>query len=92
MLVAQGDLPGALQSYRTAMAIRERLAEADPDNVGWQRDYAVSLSRLTGFPDGGFRWSDVADAWGQMEARGILAPTDQPALEEARSRADAEGE
>ena len=92
VLVAQGDLPGALQSYRAAMAIRERLAEADPDNVGWQRDYAVSLSRLAGFPDGGFRWSDVADAWGQMEARGILAPTDQPALEEARSRADAEGE
>ena len=92
VLVAQGDLPGALQSHRAAMAIAKRLAEDDPDNAGWQRDYAVSLSRLAGFPDGGFRWSDVADAWGQIEARGFLAPTDQPALEDARRRADAEGE
>ena len=45
VLVAQGDLAGALESYRASMAIRERLAKADPDNAGWQRDLSVSHSK-----------------------------------------------
>ncbi|MCA3449517.1 MAG: hypothetical protein INF92_03950 [Rhodobacter sp.] len=44
--VAQGDLPGALQSYQRSLGIRERLAAADPDNTGWQRDLSVSLDRV----------------------------------------------
>jgi len=90
--VEQGDLSGALESYRASMAIRERLAEADPNNAGWQRDYAVNLSKLAGIPDSGVGWSEVADAWGRMEARGILAPVDQHYVEEARRLADGEGE
>ena len=43
MLVAQGNLPEALKSYRDGLAIRERLAKADPGNAGWQRDLSVSL-------------------------------------------------
>ena len=39
---AQGDLAGALQSYRDSLAIRERLAKSDPGNAGWQRDLSVS--------------------------------------------------
>ena len=74
------------------MAIRERLAKADPNNAGWQRNVAASLWRLAGFPDSGVGWSDVADAWGRMEARGILAPVDRPFVEEARRLADAERE
>ena len=31
--VAQGDLPAALTSYRASLAIRERLAKADPGNA-----------------------------------------------------------
>ena len=81
VLVAQGDLSGALESYRASMAIRERLAEADPNNAGWQRDLAGSLWRLAEFSESGVRWSDVADALGEIEARGILAPVDQPLLE-----------
>ena len=42
MLRAQGNLPGALESYRAALAIGERLAKADPGNAGWQRDLSVS--------------------------------------------------
>ncbi len=40
--VAQGDLSGALDSYRAYLAIAERLAKADPNNAGWQRDLSVS--------------------------------------------------
>jgi len=33
---AQGNLPAALESFRAALAIRDRLAKADPGNAGWQ--------------------------------------------------------
>ena len=44
--VAQGDLAGALKSYRDSFAIRERLAQSDPGNAGWQRDLSVSYCKL----------------------------------------------
>ena len=43
--VAQGDLAGALKSYRDSLAIRERLAQSDPGNADWQRDLSVSYDR-----------------------------------------------
>ena len=46
MLVAQGNLPEALKSFQASLAIRDRLAKADPNNAGWQRDLAVSNERL----------------------------------------------
>ena len=46
--VAQGDLAGALNSYRDGLAIRERPAQSDPGNAGWQRDLAVSYAKLAG--------------------------------------------
>jgi tetratricopeptide (TPR) repeat protein len=46
VLRAQGNLPGALDSYRASLAIRERLAKADPGNAGWQRDLAISNERI----------------------------------------------
>ena len=33
VLVAQGDLAGALKSYRDSLAIRDKLAKADPGNA-----------------------------------------------------------
>jgi len=38
VLVAQGNLPEALKSFRDGLAIRDRLAKADPGNAGWQFD------------------------------------------------------
>ena len=46
VLMAQGDLPGALKSYRDDLAIAERLAKADPGNAGWQRDLSVSYEEV----------------------------------------------
>jgi hypothetical protein len=40
--VAQGDLKAALKSYSDSLAIKERLANSDPGNAGWQRDLAVA--------------------------------------------------
>lgn len=42
VLVAQGNLPEAFESYRDCLAIVNRLAKADPGNAGWQRDLAMS--------------------------------------------------
>jgi tetratricopeptide (TPR) repeat protein len=44
--VAQGNLPEALKSFRDGLAIMERLAKADPNNAGWQRDLMVSYNRV----------------------------------------------
>ncbi len=44
--VAQGDLAGALKSYRDSLAIMERLAKSDPGNAGWQRDLSVSFDKV----------------------------------------------
>jgi hypothetical protein len=43
---AQGDLIGALLSYRAALAIAERLAQQEPRNADWQRDLSVSHDRI----------------------------------------------
>ncbi|HRX61263.1 MAG TPA: tetratricopeptide repeat protein, partial [Candidatus Competibacter sp.] len=46
VLVAQGNLPEALKAYRDGLAIRERLAQADPGNAGWQHDLSVSYAKI----------------------------------------------
>ncbi len=46
VLVAQGNLPEALKSFREGLAIGERLAKSDPGNAGWQRDLSVSYDRV----------------------------------------------
>jgi len=43
---AQGDLAGAMKSYRDSLAIRERLAQSDPGNTDWQRDVSVAYSKV----------------------------------------------
>ena len=48
VLVAQGNLPEALKTYRDSLAIRDRLAKSDPGNAGWQRDLSVSFAKLAG--------------------------------------------
>jgi hypothetical protein len=39
---AQGDLAGALKSYRNNLAIAEKLVERDRGNAYWRRDLSVS--------------------------------------------------
>jgi tetratricopeptide (TPR) repeat protein len=40
------DLSAALTSYQASLAIRDRLAKADPGNAGWQRDLSVSYEKI----------------------------------------------
>jgi tetratricopeptide (TPR) repeat protein len=43
VLREQGDLAGALKSYRDGLAIADRLATSDSGDAGWQRDLSVSF-------------------------------------------------
>ncbi len=64
MQVAQGDLAGALTSYRDSLAIADRLAKSDPGNAGWQRDLSVSYEKV----------GDVQVAQGDLAGRAELLP------------------
>jgi hypothetical protein len=82
---ARGNLAPALDSYRASLAIAERLARADPGNAGWQRDLWVSLWRLARIDRGAVSWAQVLETMEAMKARGVLLPTDEPFLEQARA-------
>jgi tetratricopeptide (TPR) repeat protein len=71
VLVAQGKLDEALKAYRDSLAIRERLASADRSNTLWQRDLAVSHSKLASIHE---RQSRIADALQELtKARDIMS-------------------
>lgn len=43
----QGDLGGALKSYKAGMEIARKLVEREPDNAEWQTNLAVSCWKLS---------------------------------------------
>ena len=45
VLVAQGNLPEALKTFREGLAIGASCG-ADPGNAGWQRDLSVSNNKV----------------------------------------------
>ena len=46
VMVDQGNLNGALASYRGGIVVVERLAAAAPDDARWQRDLSASYDRV----------------------------------------------
>ncbi|MEP7012421.1 MAG: tetratricopeptide repeat protein [Acidobacteriota bacterium] len=46
VLQDQGDLVGALASYKEAMGVRQRLAATHPLNSAWQRDLSISFTKV----------------------------------------------
>jgi hypothetical protein len=97
---AQGKLVGALQAYKAALSIAQRLAASDPGNAGWQRDLIVSHWRIAeGLEQLSERRGQAATHWGEalritreLSASGRLAPTDSYFVEELGWRlAAAEG-
>jgi hypothetical protein len=43
MWVTHGQLEAALAAYEEGLTVARRLAAADPQNAGWQRDLSFSL-------------------------------------------------
>ncbi len=48
----QGDLAGALKSYRYSLAIGQRLASLDPSNIQWRNDLQFVIGRIGGLAYG----------------------------------------
>ena len=46
MLQDGGDGKAALENYRRALAIREKLAAGHPERPDWQRDVSVSWNKI----------------------------------------------
>lgn len=90
VLVAQGDLAGARARFQESLDIAKRLADADKSSASLQRDVWVSMSRLQRFPDSGVTWAKIAAVMEDMERRGVLLPTDQRFLAQARANATKE--
>ncbi|GLI37946.1 hypothetical protein KI811_05985 [Geobacter hydrogenophilus] len=84
---AQGDLPAALTSFRASLAIRERLAKADPGNAGWQRDLIVSYVKLSEATNDSSYAAKALDIALEMQKRDTLAPSDTWIIEELKRRA-----
>jgi len=91
MLVAQGNLPEALTSYRDSLAIRDRLARADPGNAGWQRDLIVSCVKIAEAVPSEARvmLTRALQVATQLRDSGRLAPRDAWMLKELQRRLDA---
>ena len=84
VLLAQGDLAGALAAYRQSLGVRERLAQADPSNAGWQRDLWVSYWRMgsiaeqTGDSEAPNWLRRAYETLRQMKQRGLfISPQDE---------------
>ena len=78
--LAQGDLAGALASFRKSLEIIERLARQDPTNAAWQRDLSVSHNKLGDVQlaqgDLAGRWPPSAKTWKSPSVwRGRTRPT-----------------
>ncbi len=74
MQVAQGALAAALTSYQASLAIRERLAQADPGNAGWQVDVLWSNWRLANQGDDpARRWALIVAGLRTLAAAGKLS-------------------
>jgi hypothetical protein len=72
VLAEQGNLAEALQSFQDSLAIRDRLAKADPNNVLWQADLAASHGKLGKLY---VRMGDRAEGRRMFEqGRAIVAP------------------
>ena len=77
MLQAQGNLDEALKSYQDSLAIRDRLAKADPSNAGWQRDLSVSYEKV----------GDVLQAQGNLD-EALKSYRDSLAIADRLAKAD----
>jgi hypothetical protein len=74
VLMAAGRREEALAEYRESVAIREKLAAADPGNARWQRDLSVSLFRLAGASDAPrVHFVRALEILHQLDAEGKLA-------------------
>jgi hypothetical protein len=84
---AAGDPAEAARRYQQALAITERLAQADPANAAYQRDLSVSYNRLGDLTAGGADPDGSARIYRQaLEFSQRLYGADHPLTASIRNR------
>ena len=90
MRVAEGDRAGALKAYEESLAIRRRLAAADPGNAGWARDLIVSNVKLAGLAENPAlvrkHYAAALAIAEDLAKRGRLAPADAWMVDDLQAR------
>jgi tetratricopeptide (TPR) repeat protein len=83
---SRGESNAALESYRTAWAIADRLAKSDPGNAEWQFNLGISNERIG---DGQIARGDLAAALNSYEAKqNIISRLAQAAPNNAKWQRD----
>ncbi len=84
MLINLGRRAEGLDSYRRSLAIREKLAAADPGNAQWQDDLIISLVQLAKQGDDprgrltrALALARALDAQGRLEQKGWIRAIEQ---------------
>jgi tetratricopeptide (TPR) repeat protein len=87
LAIAAGDLRAARAAFDESLRIRRALAARDPGNAGWARDVWVALWRMTQVDpeNAADHWAEVVARLEDMDARGILLPSDAWMLDDARA-------
>jgi tetratricopeptide (TPR) repeat protein len=92
--VAQGDRAGALQAFEQGRAIRDKLAQRDPNNAEWQRDLIVSHVKLAEvavqedaqLSQAERHYRTALDVAVALRDRGRLAPVDEWLVDALQTR------
>lgn len=85
-LRGHGDLALAFKAYGESLTIRERLAEADPSNVSWQRKLSEGYLQMASMGSGDrFEWLRKAYIHlANMKRRGIMDANDEEVFQKLR--------
>lgn len=85
--LARGDdFRGARECYQESLAIRERLSEANPNIMEFQRDLVIGYQRMAALPGGEHYWQLALDVAERMAQAGTATPRDAQMLEDLRRR------
>ena len=73
----QNDVATARTDYEASLAIRQRLAAADPTDAQLQQLILRAMARLAKIGGGSVGWRDVAVQYAKIKAAGQLTPNDE---------------
>lgn len=87
VLVAKGDLDGALKRFQESLEIAQALAREDPGNAGWRLDVAFSHAKIAlAGGDARAHWGEAVAILEALAEEGRLAPRNRGALDTARAQ------
>jgi tetratricopeptide (TPR) repeat protein len=84
LLEKRDDVMGARAQYEESLEIARTLASRSPSNADAQRILWISMSKVARLPGSVVTWRDVLTTMEDAGRRGMLVPSDQELLDEAR--------